>query len=140
MGTFNTERLKFARHFTLLVMKQRTTSMSVHPRSWSRGLSPVCQEEAGISSPTVSLRRPTGASLRSCCVSSFSFLCNCHFPVNVALLFYSLSRKLLASQSCSSALCGPSAMFFPLSRPVQDGAQHKCCVCNGKKIYRKIQW
>lgn len=38
------------------------------------------------------MRRPTGASLRSCGASSFSFLCNHHFPVSVASLIYSLSR------------------------------------------------
>ena len=136
MGTFKAERLKFAKHFTLLLMKQRTRSMFEHPRSCSPGLSPVWQEEDGITSPTVSLTR--GTSLRSCCVSSFSFLC--HFPVNVALSIPCPHLKLLTSQSCSSTLCGPSTTCFSLSRPVQDGAQHKCCIHNRKKIYRKIWW
>lgn len=81
------ERLMFAKHFTLLVMKQGTTSVSVHPRSCSPGLRPAWQEGAGVRSPVVSLRRPTGAFLRSCCVSSSSFLCNCYFQWMLPCLF-----------------------------------------------------
>lgn len=29
-------------------------------------------------------------------------------------------------------LCMSSALCFPLSRPAQDDAQHKCCIHNGK--------
>lgn len=108
-----------------LVMKQRTTSMSVRPRCCFPGLSPVWQEGSGISLPTVSLRRPTRVSLRCCCVSSFSFLCYCYFPFKVSLLLYSLSRLKVV---------GITILLCSVCRADLSGMVHNtCCVHNEKQ-------